>query len=110
MGARSSRVMGAAAGSGGNAILRWGRARSPVGGNGTAAWIRWGHHAVVGKGAVSGGREWRGCRIGGDAMLRWEALQGHGEASWWTPTLCTYVVVEICFLSFICKTLPLLFF
>ena len=57
--------------------------------------IRWGRHVVVGKGAVSSGREWRGCRIGGDAMLRWEALQGHGEASWWTPTLCTYVVVEI---------------
>eukprot|EP00267_Zea_mays_P022260 XP_008647017.1 glycine-rich cell wall structural protein 1.8-like [Zea mays] len=37
MGARSSRVMGAAAGSGGDAMPRWGRAWSPVGGNGTAA-------------------------------------------------------------------------
>jgi hypothetical protein len=39
--------------------------------------IRWGRHAVVGKGVVSGGREWHGCRI------RWErhAVVGEGMQS-----------------------------
>eukprot|EP00267_Zea_mays_P047341 XP_020399791.1 circumsporozoite protein-like [Zea mays] len=78
MGARSSRVMGAAAGSGGDAMPRWGRAWSPVGGNGMAA----------GSGGDAGCRAGCGRRRDASAM-RGGVRQNVYRQGMWTPTIDT---------------------